>query len=288
MALKLTGKTVLCFCILLSLILLILTVVSDFTPRVYAQEATILTVTGSTGTTQSYTLTQLKSMPNVTNYGGFYQPNQNQINNGLWAGVSVLYLCNQVGGITSNSNITVTGQGVNSFTYDMINSGINLNTAYKTYNNLTGTEQNQTDYVTVISAYQVNGTNVASNQVPRMVIVGPEGLLMDGSGGRSVTQVDVTNLAPTPTPTPTVSPTAPPTPTPSPTQQPTATPTNSPTPSPTAEPTTLPTPTATPTATAIATGSNAEAMIILIAVVIVVIILVIIAPLLRRRQKPLE
>jgi len=66
------------------------------------------------------TLTQLQAMPNVTMYGGFYQPNQNQINNDLWAGASLLYLCNQVGGITSTCTVTVTGQGTNNFTYDMV------------------------------------------------------------------------------------------------------------------------------------------------------------------------
>jgi hypothetical protein len=185
-------------------------------PVTQAQEATILSVNGLNGAQQNYTLTQIKAMPIVSLPGGFYQTNQNQINSGTWTGVSVLYLCNQVGGITANTNITVTGQGNNTFTYTMVNDGTSLNSQYKTYNNQTGAEQNQTQPVTLILAYQFNGTNIASNQVPRLVIVGSEGLLMDGSGGRSVTSISITNIAPTPTPTPSPTPTATPTPTPTP------------------------------------------------------------------------
>jgi hypothetical protein len=77
----------------------------------------------------------------------------------------------------------------------MVANGLGLNPTYKTYNNLTGNQQNQTLPVTLILAYQVNGTSLPSSSVPepRLVIVGPEGLLMDGSGGRSVTKVTVTD-----------------------------------------------------------------------------------------------
>lgn len=128
-------------------------------------------------------------MPNVTMYGGFYQPNQNQINNGLWAGASLIYLCNQVGGITSTCTVTVTDQGTNNFTYDMVNNGINFNNEYNTYNNITGNLKNQTQPVIIILAYQVNGSNLPSSSqpAPRLVTVGPEGLLMIGTGGKSIT-----------------------------------------------------------------------------------------------------
>ncbi len=207
---------------------------------VSGQEATILSVNGLNGLQQNYTLTQFKALESVSMYGGYYQPNQNISNNGLWKGVSVFTLCNQVGGINPNTNITVTGQGNNTFTYTMINSGTNLNSQYKTYNNLTGVEQNQTQPATIILAYQVNGTNIASNQVPRLVMVGSEGLLMVAEGGRSVTRITITDITPAPTSTPT--------PTPSPTAQPTQAPTAIPTVAPTHAPTATPTPTSTPTA----------------------------------------
>ena len=280
---KLAYKQLQTTLILFSLAIITFTIAFGNPPSVSAQEATILSVNGATGTQQNYTLTQIKAMPNATMYGGFYQPNQNQINNGLWAGVSVLYLCNQVGGITSTTNITVTGQGNNTFTYDMINSGTNLNAQYKTYNNQTGVEQNQTQPVTLILSYQVNGTNVASNQTPRLVIVGPEGLLMDGSGGRSVTQITITDIAPVPTPTPTPSPTALPTPSPTPTPTHAPTPTPSPTPSPSPAPS--PTPTSIPTPTPKTNTSNEWPItyIAIVATIIIIIIIAVVVVLLKRR-----
>ena len=138
-----------------------------------------MTVIGADDTQLVFTLTQLQDMPSTSGNGGFYQANQQIGNRGIWTGVSVLYLCNQVGGISTNSNITVTGQGNNSFTYDMVASGMHINDSYKTYNDTTGIETNQTQPVILILAYQVNGTNLPSSSqpAPRLVIVGPEGFV---------------------------------------------------------------------------------------------------------------
>jgi hypothetical protein len=203
------------------------------------QITTILTVTGYAGTTKEYSLDDLKAMPAITMYGGFYQPNQKQINNGLYTGVSLYNLCNQSEGITATCNITVLGQGTNSFTYDMVANGLGFNSAYKTYNNITGEIQNQTQPITLILAYQANGTDLPTSWLPapRLLIVGPEGLLMDGSGGRSITQINITNneLEQTPSPSPIF--------TLSPTQTPSQTPTATPSPSLTVAPSSTPTPT---------------------------------------------
>jgi hypothetical protein len=106
----------------------------------------------------------------------------------------------------------------------MVNDGINLNLEHQTYNNVTGEQQDQTQPITILLAYQVNGTDLPSSSqpAPRLVIVGSEGLVIEGSGGRSITQISITGTAPTPTPTLTISPTA----SPAPTTTPTATPQN--------------------------------------------------------------
>jgi hypothetical protein len=229
-------------------------------PQARAQTDPTVKVTGYDGTSKTFTLTELQNMSATSMYGGFYQTNQHVVNNGLYTGISLLQLCNQVGGITPTCNVTVTGQGTNVFTYEMVAEGLNYNLAYKTYNNITGTPQNQTQPITIILAYQVNGSDLPSSSqpAPRLVIVGPEGLLCDGSGGRSVTQVTATNSAPVPTtnPTPTplptaistATPTATPTPSPSQTSTPTTTPTLSslPTEQPTTTSSTSPTPSASP------------------------------------------
>lgn len=272
----------------LSLLIITAIIISSTTLQVSTQEPTI-TVTGATGTTQTYTLTQLQAMPSVSMYGGFYQINQQIGNSGLWTGVSVLYLCNQVGGITPNNNIMVTGQGDSSFTYDMVNSGLNFNTAYKTYDNTTRNGRNQTEPITLILAYLVNGTTLPSNSLPapRLVIVGPEGLMMDGSGGRSITQVNVVNTQPTPTPSPTPSPTPTSNPTPTSTPIPTATqtPTPSPTQTPTQQPTVVPTPTISPTPTPSEdTGSGIDMQIVIGILIVAIIIIIVVAVVLSRRH----
>jgi cell division septation protein DedD len=279
---------------ILSTSILTVTLTFNGIPHATAQEATILSVNGLNGVQQNYTLTQLQAMPSISLYGGFYQINQHIGNSGLWTGVTVMYLCNQVGGINPNTNITVTGQGNNTFTYDMISSGTHFNDGYKTYSNTTGAETNQTQPITLILAYQVNGTNLPSSSLPapRLVIVGSEGLLMDGSGGRSITQITITNLTPatTPTPTPTPSPTPTPTPSPATTPTPAPTPTHSPnptatpSPSPSPTPTLTPTPTSTPPPTPTPNSSN-EIPITYIAIAALIIVLVIIAVVLVLRRK---
>jgi hypothetical protein len=199
-------------------------------PQAYAANdptATIL-VTGADGTSKSFTLTELEALPSSSMYGGFYQQNQKIGNNGLWTGVSVLSLCKEVGGITPDNTITVTGQGTNTFTYEMIYSGTDINSEYKTYNNLTNEPQEQTEPITVILAYRVNGTELPDSYqpAPRLIMVGPEGLLGEGSGGRGITQVTITN---TPSATATPSPMQTATPTSPPTEQATTTPSTSPT-----------------------------------------------------------
>ncbi|MCW4010605.1 MAG: hypothetical protein NWF05_08300 [Candidatus Bathyarchaeota archaeon] len=244
-----------------------------------AQTATpTVLVTGAGGATKNFTLTELQAMPNVTGYGGFYQTNQKIVNGGLWTGVSLLHLCNEVGGISPDCTIAVTGQGTNSFTYDMVYSGLNLNLEYKTYNNITGTQQDQTQPVTVILAYQVNGTDLPSSYqpAPRLIIVGPEGLVMEGSGGRSITQLSVTGTLPTTTSSPAPTPTT------------TANPTQAPTPTATVLPTHTSSPSATPSPTATPEDNEGadQTLIYLIAaaVVVAIIVVVVLAFVLTRKK----
>jgi hypothetical protein len=226
------------------LLLLTAIVAASFTfggTQVNAQTGTVLTVTGTDGVSQTYTLTDLQNLPATSGYGGFYEPNQHQINSGNWTGVTLAYLCSQTSSFPSTCNVSVIRQETNNFTYGMVVNGVNLNLAYNTYNNATGALQNQTQPVTLLLAYSVNGSTLPSSTAPALVIVGAEGLLIE-SDGRSITAITITDTTPAPTPTPT------PTPSPTPTPTATPTPTPTPTPSPTASPTTTPSPTPTPTA----------------------------------------
>jgi hypothetical protein len=264
----------------ITLIFLIPVLILGSPLQVKAQTEPTITVTGYTGKTTTYTLTQLENTPSINMNGGFYQPNQHVANSGLWTGVSLLYLCNQVGGITPTCYLSVTGQGTNNFTYDMITSGTNLNQQYITYNS-TGSVQNQTQPITLILAYQVNGTNLPSGSqpAPRLVIVGPEGLLIDGSGGKSITQVTVTNTVPSNTPTPVPTPTS--------TAMPIASPTPSQIPSPTPSPTALLTASPTPLASASSQPIGPFISVFGLAIIgiILIVIIVIAVVLILTRQK---
>ncbi len=217
-----------------------------------AQTGTILTVNGFYGDTKSYTVADLQALPSVSMYGGYYQ--SGTIEGGLWTGVSLRTLCNQVGGINRSCKVIVYGQGVLTFSYDMISNGINFNPTFKTYNNVTGNLQNQTYPLTAILAYQVNGTSLPSSMqpAPRLVVGGQEQLLIDGTGGKSITLISIVNIAtePSPTPTPTLSPS------PTPSSTPVTTHTSTPGASATPTETTTNTPNTTPPSTTATPGPS--------------------------------
>jgi hypothetical protein len=147
---------------------------------VFALQPVTLTLIGSTGTTITKNATEILAMPSVSGLGGTRGSSGTIGNYGTYQGVSLLYLCNLVGGIQNGSTIRtidVTGNFTADFTYEQVQNG----TGFATYST-NGTAVNATQLLTVVIAYSLNGTELSSSNGPlRAVIVGPEGLASTGS-----------------------------------------------------------------------------------------------------------
>jgi hypothetical protein len=159
------------------------------TMPVYALQAVTLTLTGGTGTITK-TEVDIIAMPSTSGQGGTKSGGGSISNYGTYEGVSVLYLCNLVGGIDENSvirTIDASGEYITDFTYEQVNDG----QGFATYNPTTGEAQEATQPLTLILAYSLNGSELSGSSGPlRAVIVGPEGLLTSSSlWNKQVTQI---------------------------------------------------------------------------------------------------
>ena len=161
-------------------VIALLASVTAATMHAFALQPVTLTLIGGTGTITK-NQDDILAMPSISGDGGTRTSSGKISNVGTYAGVSVLYVCNLVGGITSDSIISLidtTGTYIVNFTYQQVNDGQGFNT----YNPTTGDAQAATQPLTLILAYSVNGSELASSSGPlRAVIVGSEGLLTEGT-----------------------------------------------------------------------------------------------------------
>jgi hypothetical protein len=273
-----TKRQALSICLLT---LLITSAAAIFSAMPSAQAAAIpINVIGADSV--SHPISDIATLTQTVGSGG-YKNNQDVLYWGNYKGISLLTLCNSIGtALTSNQNVTVTtsgGSGTNiTFNYDQVANGLSISPQYNTYSNITGTLTAQTQPVTLLVAYQfINGTKIPGSSTTRLLIVGPEGLLFDGTGLAGVENITITNNPASPTPTPTAVPTnaaSTPTATTHATAKPTATPTTQPTPTPNATATASPTP---PEITAPSSDMTFTYPIIILVVVVIVIAVVAVA-----------
>ncbi|MCW4010166.1 MAG: molybdopterin-dependent oxidoreductase [Candidatus Bathyarchaeota archaeon] len=153
-----------------------------------------LTVVGSNGTTLVFNSTSITTLPSVSAMGG-YNAHGTITGVGNYTGISVLSLCNMVGGINNNSFIQVTASDTytKSFTYEQLTAG----TGFAVYDPETNNSTTATQPLTVIIAYAVNGTPLQPPHGPlKVAIVGPEGLLTISSlWVKDIIQINVYQLA---------------------------------------------------------------------------------------------
>jgi hypothetical protein len=129
-----------------------------------------LTIMGTNGTL-ILNSTDIGNLPSYSGYGGL----KNQIgtikNYGNYTGISLIVLCNLVGGIQNNDTLRITAWDnyTMNFSYDQVNGN------FTTFDNVTGSEVQHNQSLTPIIAYYFNGQNVPSADGPlRLAIVGPE------------------------------------------------------------------------------------------------------------------
>lgn len=162
-----------------SIMIALIIVSTGATIPAYALQPVTLTLIGGTGT-MTKNATDILAMPSTSGLGGTKSASGSISNYGTYQGVSVLYLCNLVGGIQNGSTIRtvdVTGNYTVDFTYAQVQNG----TGFNTYNT-SGTAVSATQPLTLMLAYSYNGSELSSSNGPlRAVIVGSEGLVTDGS-----------------------------------------------------------------------------------------------------------
>jgi Oxidoreductase molybdopterin binding domain len=136
-----------------------------------------LTLVGANGQQLILNSSQLAALQPYSATGGYIN-DKNTTYVGNFTGVPILTLLNLVGGITSSQNVTVTGSdGYKvTFTYQQV-QGQGLNT----YDPTTRATLQPSQPLTMIIAYQCNGTNLTPDKGPlSAAFVGPQGLLTQG------------------------------------------------------------------------------------------------------------
>jgi len=136
-----------------------------------------LTVVGLNGTTVTLNSTSMGNLTPFTSVGA-HVTSAGTIKTPLnFTGVTIVTLCNLVGGMTNETSLTV----VSSDGYSMVYTYDQAMGEFTTYNPATGDEVEHAQPLTTILAYFMNGTALEEDAGPlRFAIVGPEGLITDG------------------------------------------------------------------------------------------------------------
>jgi len=137
-----------------------------------------LTLKGATGEEKVLDETDFADLTAITSQGGYKTSGGVIATVGSFTGVSVLSLCDLVGGMPSDATLTVIASDGYSmvFTYDQVNGQ-----DFTTYDPITGSEKSATQPLALLVNYLHNDTALPSDIGPlRMGVVGSEGLLTEG------------------------------------------------------------------------------------------------------------
>ncbi len=148
-----------------------------------------LSIVAANGTKVTLYANDLAAMASYTSNGGTRSSTGTLANFGAYTGVSFVNLCNLVGGVSSSNTIKVTGSDGYSTTYSY---GQLTGQGVGTYDS-TGNQVNATKPLTMIVAYYLNGTSLASGAGPlRTIIVGSESLYTTGSvSAKMVVKIEI-------------------------------------------------------------------------------------------------
>ncbi|PVX26366.1 MAG: hypothetical protein CW691_01655, partial [Candidatus Bathyarchaeum sp.] len=137
-----------------------------------------LTVVGASGEQVVLDENNITDLTAITSRGGYKTSGGLVALVGNFTGVSMSTILDLVGGMTSDSTLTVTAADGYSmvFTYDQINGN-----GYNTYDPNTGSEAPSNEQLTLMVNYLCNGETLPEDKGPlRMAIVGSSGLLTEG------------------------------------------------------------------------------------------------------------
>lgn len=121
--------------------------------------------------TKNYTIDELKSLPDVSGYGGYVKKNNVTVGPNLYRGVPVEYLLQQFS-LPENYSITIIASDgyTKNYSLDIISGRVDIYDANGTYIGVGN--------LTMILAYEKNGTPLGEDEGPlRVAFVGDKGYL---------------------------------------------------------------------------------------------------------------
>jgi hypothetical protein len=137
-----------------------------------------LTVVGAGGEQVVLDENNITELTAITSLGGYKTSGGIVALVGNFTGVSITTILDLVGGMTSDSTLTITASDGYSmvFSYDQVNGK-----GYNTYDPSTGSETSSDETFTLMVNYVCNGEPLPADKGPlRMALVSPSGLLTEG------------------------------------------------------------------------------------------------------------
>lgn len=139
-----------------------------------------LTLVGFNGTQIVLDASEIAALPFYTGRAGFINSVGVITSPANYTGVTLITLCNLVGGLNENNSLKITG----SDGYSMVYTYAQINGDFLTLDPVTGKEVNHTQPLVLMLAYFKNGQNLTlgkNGEGPlRLVIIGKEVLLTEG------------------------------------------------------------------------------------------------------------
>jgi hypothetical protein len=136
-----------------------------------------LTLVGLNGTQLILNAGEIAALPAYTGKAGFITSVGRIIGPDNYTGVTLITLCDLVGGINKNNSLRITA----SDGYSMVYTYAQINGDFLTFDPVTGNEVNHTQPLAPMLAYFKNGQNLSSDEGPlRLAIIGKEVLLTEG------------------------------------------------------------------------------------------------------------
>jgi hypothetical protein len=138
------------------------------------------------------TASEIGSLPSYSGRAGFITSVGTIVGPDNYTGVTLITLCDLVGGFNENNSLKITG----SDGYSMVYTYAQINGDFLTFDPVTGTEVNHTQPLTCIFAYSKNGITLPvgkDGEGPlRFAIIGKEVLLTEGHNWvKSVVKIEI-------------------------------------------------------------------------------------------------
>jgi hypothetical protein len=147
--------------------------------RIYPRQINLLTLVGVDGTQKILTASDIAQLSTFNGRAGFKTSVGSIGGVGNYTGTSLITLCDLVGGIGTSDSVQITGSDGYSMVFSYNQTKGN---GFVTYDPTTAVEVSNKKSLTLVVAYQENGTNITydGGGPLRLVVLNEEGFLTDG------------------------------------------------------------------------------------------------------------